>query len=77
MGTCFNGPSNLAEEGGIRALSPAGLISMQDMISFYMQNATIIKEAMESLGFECHGGQHSPYIWIRVSLPRRVLLHGI
>ncbi|XP_055388624.1 uncharacterized protein LOC129617413 [Condylostylus longicornis] len=66
MGTCFNGPSNLAEEGGIATLSPEGLRGMREMTSFYLENATIIREAMERLGFSCYGGRNSPYIWVRI-----------
>lgn len=66
MGTCFNGPSNLAEEGGIATLSGEGQKAMNQMIKFYLSNAKIIRDAMESIGFECYGGRSSPYIWIRV-----------
>jgi LL-diaminopimelate aminotransferase len=30
-----------------------------------MENAAIILKQMRSLGYECNGGENSPYIWIK------------
>lgn len=49
------------------ALSAKGQLAIREMTSFYLANAKIVKTAMEGLGFECYGGQNSPYVWIRVS----------
>lgn len=68
MGTCFNGSCSLAEAGALASLSTNGRIAMREMVSFYLENASIIKHALESVGFECYGGKNGPYIWMRVSL---------
>jgi LL-diaminopimelate aminotransferase len=65
MTTVFNGASNIAQKGGIAALSPEGVKEMRASIAYYMENARIIKEALEALGLECEGGANAPYIWAR------------
>mgnify|MGYP002064216555 FL=1 len=34
------------------------------MIDYYLQNAALIRKEMEALGYECVGGENSPYIWV-------------
>ena len=65
MTTIFNGASNIAQHGGLAALSDTGLAEMQELISFYMANAALIKETLSSLGCECWGGENAPYVWTR------------
>jgi LL-diaminopimelate aminotransferase len=36
---------------------------MQNMIDYYMGNAKIIKEGLESINIKTYGGINSPYIW--------------
>eukprot|EP00921_Rhytidocystis_pertsovi_P016823 GHVQ01026482.1.p1 GENE.GHVQ01026482.1~~GHVQ01026482.1.p1 ORF type:complete len:507 (-),score=97.66 GHVQ01026482.1:381-1790(-) len=66
MGTIFNGPSNLAEAGGMAALTPEGLVSMRSLISYYMANVKLIKPILDRAGLSTYGGIHSPYMWIKV-----------
>jgi LL-diaminopimelate aminotransferase len=63
MGTIFNGASNIAQAGGIAALSPAGLEEIRKLCDFYLGNAKIILQALEKLGLSCVGGKNAPYIW--------------
>jgi LL-diaminopimelate aminotransferase len=65
MSTIFNGASNIAQRGGLAALSTAGLAEMRASIAFYMENARIIKAALDGLGVENYGGRDAPYIWAR------------
>jgi LL-diaminopimelate aminotransferase len=65
MGTIFNGASNIAQSGGIAALSPQGLQEMRELCDFYLGNAKLIRQAVEKLGVSCVGGDNSPYIWAR------------
>jgi LL-diaminopimelate aminotransferase len=30
----------------------------------YLRNAALIRRELESLGYECIGGENSPYIWV-------------
>ena len=67
VGTIFNGASNIAQQGGIAALSPEGEAGMNQLSSYYLNNAKILKDILsEQEGFEVYGGDHAPYIWLRV-----------
>lgn len=59
----FNGPSVLIQKAGAAALSPKGLEESKQDIQIYLQTGTILKEGLKDLGFECFGGDNSPYIW--------------
>ncbi|CAI5533258.1 unnamed protein product [Closterium sp. Naga37s-1] len=63
--TCFNGASNVSQAGGLACLSPEGLEAMAMLVSFYKANAAILKATFESLGYETHGGDNAPYVWVR------------
>jgi LL-diaminopimelate aminotransferase len=61
--TKFNGTSYVIQRGAEAVYSPEGLKQTREIIAYYMQNAKIIKEALESLGLKCYGGVNAPYIW--------------
>ena len=64
-GTIFNGASNIAQAGGLAALDSEGLKEIQELCDFYLENAKLIRGALEKLGITCVGGDNSPYIWAR------------
>ena len=68
--TMFNGASNIAQEGGLAALSPEGEQQTKEQIGYYMENAGIIREGLESAGFTVFGGEHAPYLWL--ACPQRI-----
>lgn len=61
----FNGASNIAQEGGLAVLSKEGQRECKKIIIYYMENAKIIKKALEKLGLRIFGGENAPYIWIK------------
>lgn len=63
--TKFNGTSYVIQRGAEAVYSPEGLKQTREIIAYYMQNAKIIKDALESLGLKCYGGINAPYIWCR------------
>ena len=63
--TFFNGASNIAQAGGLAALSGEGLEQCLALVDYYLGNADIIKEGLESVGLVCYGGGNSPYIWAK------------
>lgn len=65
MATVFNGASNLVQHGGLAALDDTGLAEMRRTVSYYMENAALIKRCLEEMGVEIHGGTNAPYIWAR------------
>ncbi len=63
--TFFNGASNIAQAGGIAVLSEQGLAEARALIAYYMENARIIREGMQKVGFEVYGGDNAPYVWVK------------
>jgi len=66
MTTLFNGASNISQFGGLASLDKEGLQEMKKIVSYYMENAKIIKTALEEAGCEVYGGAQAPYIWARI-----------
>lgn len=62
--TYFNGASNIAQAGGLAALSPQGLQEMQSLANYYLENAKIIKKVFTDLGYPVYGGDNTPYLWV-------------
>lgn len=67
--TIFNGASCLAQSGGIEVLSDVGLQACEEIIAYYLENAAMIKEVLESHGLSVYGGRHAPYLWVK--FPRK------
>ena len=63
--TFFNGASNIVQEGGLAVFSDEGLDESKGLVDYYMENAGIIKEGMESIGLKVFGGTNAPYIWLK------------
>jgi LL-diaminopimelate aminotransferase len=63
MGTIFNGASNIAQAGGLAALSSDGIKEIRQLCDFYLENARLIRTVLQELGINCTGGDNSPYIW--------------
>ncbi|MDR1816055.1 MAG: LL-diaminopimelate aminotransferase [Clostridiales Family XIII bacterium] len=63
--TIFNGASNVAQAGGLAALSPEGLKEIRALTDYYLENAKRIKQTLEARGIWTIGGDNSPYIWAR------------
>lgn len=62
--TKFNGVSYPVQRAAEAVYSEEGRIQANDLVTFYMKNAAIIKKEMSELGYTCVGGDNSPYIWI-------------
>lgn len=65
MTTCFNGASNISQNGGLACLDPEGRKEVQSLIDYYLGNASILRKTMTELGFDVYGGTDAPYIWVR------------
>lgn len=63
--TFFNGASNIAQSGGVAALSEAGQRESRELVAYYMENARIIRAALRELGLEVTGGDNAPYLWVK------------
>ena len=70
INTFFNGASNIAQAGGLAALDPEGVQAMRQLTDFYLENAALIKKALEGenfrvAGVEVYGQGNAPYLWVR------------
>ena len=63
--TKFNGVSYPVQVGAAAIYSEAGKAQVRETISYYMENARIIREGLNSAGFDVFGGINAPYIWLR------------
>ena len=62
--TKFNGVSYPVQRAAEAVYSKEGKAQVKAQIDSYLNNADIIRNAFESLGFDCVGGENSPYIWV-------------
>ena len=62
--TKFNGVSYPVQKAAEAIYSEEGKKQSSDLIRYYLKNAELIRAEMTSLGYNCVGGDHSPYIWI-------------
>jgi len=63
--TKFNGVSYVVQRGAEAVYSEEGKIQIKKLVSFYMDNAQLIKENLSSAGFEVFGAINAPYAWIK------------
>lgn len=63
-GTKFNGVSYPVQKAAEAVYSEAGKAQIRELADYYLNNAQLILQEMTSLGFDCVGGENSPYIWI-------------
>ncbi len=64
--TKFNGVSYVVQKGAEAVYSPEGKKQVKDLIDFYMENAKIMKNKLQTSGYKVYGGDNAPYIWIKV-----------
>ncbi len=63
--TKFNGVSYIVQRGAEAVYSSDGQSQIKRLVSFYMDNAQIIKSSLTSAGFEVFGALNAPYAWIK------------
>ena len=62
--TKFNGVSYPVQRAAEAVYSEEGKTQTKALIDYYLKNAALIRQEMSAIGFECIGGENSPYIWI-------------
>ncbi|MBD2774979.1 LL-diaminopimelate aminotransferase [Iningainema tapete] len=63
--TKFNGVSYIVQRGAEAVYSPQGQVQTKQLVSFYMENAKIIREKLTAAGFHVYGGVNAPYVWVK------------
>jgi len=62
--TKFNGVSYPVQRAAEAVYSRKGKVQVKELIDYYLKNAALIRKEIGALGFDCIGGDNSPYIWI-------------
>ena len=64
-GTKFNGAPYIIQKAGEAVYSEAGKAQLKEQISYYMNNAKVIKTGLQEAGYTVVGGVNAPYIWLK------------
>lgn len=64
-GTKFNGAPYIIQAAGAAVYTEEGRKQTGEQIAYYMNNAKIIREALNAAGYETFGGVDAPYIWLK------------
>ncbi|MFC1838724.1 LL-diaminopimelate aminotransferase [Thermodesulfobacteriota bacterium] len=63
--TKFNGVSYPVQKAAEAVYSEEGQKQTRELSDYYLKNAALIRQEISRLGYECIGGENSPYIWIK------------
>jgi LL-diaminopimelate aminotransferase len=63
--TKFNGVPYVVQRAAGAVFSPEGRKQTQEQVAHYMSNAGHIRAGLCEAGFDCFGGEHAPYVWVR------------
>jgi LL-diaminopimelate aminotransferase len=62
--TKFNGASYPVQKAAAAVFSPEGKQQVAELITHYMGNARLLREACQALGLQVFGGENAPYVWV-------------
>ena len=62
--TKFNGVSYPVQRAAEAVYSEEGKREVEQLTDYYMKNAALVRREIGALGYDCVGGENSPYIWI-------------
>ncbi|MBD2569383.1 LL-diaminopimelate aminotransferase [Anabaena lutea] len=63
--TKFNGVSYIVQRGAEAVYSEEGQAQIKALVSFYLENAKIIREQLTAAGLSVYGGVNAPYVWVK------------
>jgi len=63
--TKFNGVSYPVQRAAAAVYSEEGWAQVKEVIDYYLGNARVIRQNLESAGIRCFGGVNAPYIWLK------------
>lgn len=63
--TKFNGVSYIVQKGAEAVYSEEGQSQIKALVSFYLENAQIIRQQLTSAGLKVYGGVNAPYVWVK------------
>lgn len=59
----YNGSSNIVQRGAMAVLEKEGMREVAAVTRQFLDNASILKEALTKKGIAVYGGDHCPYLW--------------
>jgi LL-diaminopimelate aminotransferase len=65
MSTKFNGVPYIVQRGAEALYSEPGKAQVAALISHYMGNAALLRQAAQDAGLHVWGGVNAPYLWVR------------
>ena len=63
--TKFNGVSYIVQRGAQAVYSEEGQAQIKALVSFYLENAKIIRDQLTAAGIAVYGGMNAPYVWVK------------
>ena len=64
--TKFNGVSYIVQRAAEAVYTEEGRKQIKENIDYYKENAKIIKQGLEEVGYTVYGGVNSPYVWLKL-----------
>ncbi len=64
-GTKFNGAPYIVQKAAMAVYSDQGRAQLKEQVAYYMNNAKVIRDGLESGGYQVYGGVNAPYIWLK------------
>jgi LL-diaminopimelate aminotransferase len=63
--TKFNGVAYVIQRGAAAIYSAEGARQVKALVDYYMENARIIRQGLETAGLTVYGAENAPYIWVK------------
>jgi LL-diaminopimelate aminotransferase len=63
--TKYNAAPYIIQKAAAAVYTPEGRQQTHALVDFYMENARIIREGVESVGLTVYGARNAPYIWVK------------
>lgn len=64
--TKFNGVSYITQKGAEAIYTEEGQKQIKENIKYYLENAKIIVDGLNSVGYKTYGGVNAPYVWLKL-----------
>ena len=65
MSTKYNGTSYIIQKASAKVFTEEGQAAVHENITYYMENARILKAALTNAGIWSTGGDNAPYVWFQ------------
>jgi LL-diaminopimelate aminotransferase len=63
--TKFNSVPYIVQRAAEASYSDAGKQQIRGLVSFYLENAKLIRDGLAKMGWQSFGGVNAPYVWVK------------